>query len=234
MKTLQIENAWRGSERCKNCAIRHLVLFADLQQEDFDRIHHPIDDIEYAPGNRLYHQGDELPFVYTVRSGLIKLVQRLPNGDRRIVRLLSQGDLAGLETLNGQVADHDAITLDHARVCRIPRSVIEALRRDTPRLHNALMQRWQRALSGADNWITRLSTGNSRERVARLLLLLDQNSDDDSFFLPTRSDIGAMLGITTESASKATAEFRRNGWLRLMDNSRAWIDAPALSNHFDQ
>jgi CRP/FNR family transcriptional regulator, anaerobic regulatory protein len=232
MKSINIENAWRGAERCKNCAIRHLVLFADLDHEDFDRIHHPIDDIEYAPGSRIYMQGEEMPFVYTVRSGLVKLIQRLPNGDRRIVRILGQGDLAGLESLNGQAADHEAVTMDHVKVCRIPRSVIESLRRDTPRLHDALIQRWQKALSGADNWITQLTTGNAKERVARLLLLLSKNSEDDSFFLPTRDDMGAMLGLTTESVSKVTAEFSRNDWLKTLEQHRAWVDAQALQNHF--
>lgn len=233
MKKTHIDSAWRGAERCKNCGIRHLVLFADIEQSVFDRMHLPIDDIEYQPGHRLYLQGDELPFVYTVRSGLIKLVQRLPNGDRRIVRLLGQGDLAGLESLEGHAMDHDAITLDHVRVCRIPKSVIATLRRDTPSLHNALLQRWQKALHSANTWITRLSTGNSKDRVARLLLLLDETSADDSFFLPTREDMGAMLGITTESASKATAEFKRNGWLKPVAQNRAWIDRQALIEAFD-
>jgi CRP-like cAMP-binding protein len=233
VKNIQIEKAWRGADRCKNCAIRHQVLFSDLNHDDFDRIHHPIDDIEYEPGSRLYHQSDEMPFVYTIRSGLIKLVQHLPNGDRRIVRLLGQGDLAGLESLNGQVADHDAVTLDNVQVCRIPRSVIKTLQRDTPNLHDALIQRWQKALSGADNWITKLSTGNARQRVARLLLLLDQASNDECFFLPTREDMGAMLGITTESASKATAEFKRQGWLKPLRQNRAWIDSNELNEQFD-
>lgn len=233
MKKIQIESAWKGAERCKNCAIRHLVLFADIEQQEFDRLHLPIDDIEYEPGHRLYLQGDELPFVYTIRSGMVKLVQRLPNGDRRIVRLLGQGDLAGLESLEGQVMDHDAITMDHVRVCRIPRSVIETMRRDSPNLHDALLKRWQKALSSANTWITRLSTGNSKERVARLLLLLDETSMDDSFFLPTRDDMGAMLGITTESASKATAEFKRKGWLKSLQHSRACIDREGLTAEYD-
>lgn len=233
MKKTHIDSAWRGAERCKNCAIRHLVLFANIEQGEFDRLHLPIDDIEYDPGHRLYLQGDKPPFVYTIRSGLVKLVQRLPNGDRRIVRLLRQGDLAGLEGLEGQPMDHDAIAMDYVRVCRIPKSVIEIMRRDTPWLHETLLQRWQRALSNANTWITRLSTGNSKERVARLLLLLDQSSEDDSFFLPGREDMGAMLGITTESASKATAEFRRKGWLKPLQNNRAWIDNEALSAEYD-
>jgi CRP-like cAMP-binding protein len=232
VKNEQIDKAWRGAERCKNCAIRHLVLFSDLTHEDFDRIHHPIDDIEFEPGQRLYHQGDRISAVYTIRSGLVKLVQHLPNGDRRIVRLLSQGDLAGLESLNGQVADHDAVCLDLVQVCRIPVTLIQRLQQETPNLHQALIKRWQKALSGADNWITKLSTGNARQRVARLLLLLDQASTDDCFFLPTREDMGAMLGITTESASKATAEFKRQGFLKKLSQNRAWIDAEALQQQF--
>lgn len=233
MKTHQIEAVWRGAERCKQCAIRHLVLFADLGQSDFDRIHYPIDEIEYEPKHRLYHQGDHLTYVYTIRSGLIKLVQRLPNGDVRIVRLLGQGDLVGLESLNDQSMDHEAITMDHVKVCRIPKSVIETLRRDTPGLHKGLLQRWQEALSKANIWITQLSTGHAKERVARLLLLLEQTSDDDSFFLPTREDMGSMLGITTESASKVTAEFKRQGWLKPLPGNRAWIDKDRLKAEFD-
>jgi CRP-like cAMP-binding protein len=233
VKAINIETAWQGTERCKHCAIRHLVLFADLEHDDFDHIHHPIDDIEYAPGSRLYLQGDDLSYVFTVRSGIVKLVQHLPDGTHRIVRLLSQGDLAGLEILNGQRADHEAITMDHVKVCRIPLTVVESLRRDTPRLHDALMQRWQKALSSADSWITRLSTGTAKVRVARLLILLDENSEEESFFLPTREDMGAMLGVTTESASKVIAEFRRNGWLTVVEQHRACIDSQALNQHLD-
>ena len=126
-----------------------------------------------------------------------------------------------------------AITMDHVRVCRIPKSVIETINRDSPALHRALLERWQKALSNANTWITRLSTGNSKERVARLLLLLDDTSVDDSFFLPTRDDMGAMLGITTESASKATAEFKRKGWLKTLQHSRACIERESLTAEYD-
>jgi len=230
MKTLKIESAWRGVERCRHCAIRHLVLFADLEYQDFDRIHHPIDDIEYEPGKSIYMQGEDIAFVFTIRSGLVKLVQTLPDGTGRIVRLLSKGDLAGLETLNRQVTDHQAIALDNVQVCRIPRSVVESLRRDTPRLHDTLLQRWQKALSSADNWITRMSTGPAKLRVARLLLYLDTGSEGESFYLPTREDMGAMLGVTPESVSKVTAEFRRKGWLKVEGPNKAWLDVQSVKS----
>ncbi len=45
--------------------------------------------------------------------------------------------------------------------------------------------------------------------------------------------MGAMLGITTESASKATAEFKRQGWLKPLRQNRAWIDSNELNEQFD-
>lgn len=97
----------------------------------------------------------------------------------------------------------------------------------------ALFAIWSCLLSSADNWFTQLTTGNARARVARLLMLLNDNSEDDSFFLPTRDDMGAMLGITTESVSKVTAEFTRNGWLKPLQQHRAWIDTSEVQNHCD-
>jgi CRP-like cAMP-binding protein len=142
--------------------------------------------------------------------------------------MMGQGDLVGLEGLDGGSLDHDAITMDHVSVCRIPKSTIDALRRDAPELHANLLKRWQKALTSANHWITSLSTGTAKQRVARLLILLHDTSLDDSFFLPTRDDMGAMLGITTESASKVIAEFKRNGLLRVINKKRGCIDLDEL------
>ena len=204
------------------------MLFADIPREMFDNIHLPIDEVDYEPGHNIYLQGDLIPYVYTIRSGVVKLVQRLPNGDVRIVRIMGQGDLVGLEGLDGGDLDHDAITMDHVSVCRIPKVTIRELRREAPELHTNLLNRWQKALTSANHWITNLSTGTAKERVTRLLLMLHDTSLDHSFFLPTRDDMGAMLGITTESASKVIAELRRSGVLRLVEKKRACIDHDEL------
>ena len=76
-----------------------------------------------------------------------------------------------------------------------------------------IMKRWQRALNDADLWITQLSTGSSRQRVARLLLKLVCD-EDQKCELFNREDMGAVLGITTETASRIVAEFKRKSLLK--------------------
>ncbi len=230
MKQAQIDNAWQGPRQCRDCGIRHLVLFAELQHEDFSLIHEPIDEPRFDVGDPLYRAGDPPTHVFTIREGLVKLVQYLPDGHHRIVRLLAQGDLAGKEAIVGQPQGHEAIVLEPVSACRIPVSVIKELERSTPRLHEQLMTRWQRALSTADAWLTELSTGPARARVAHLIIWLIQSCHQDDFYLPSREDMGAMLGLTTETASRVMAEFRRQGLVRILDNNRATADIAALSN----
>ena len=229
MKSSDIEVAWGGPPECRQCGIRHLVLFADLDHDDFQHIHEPISKRIFEPGSYLYRAGETIPSVFTVRDGQAKLVQVAPSGAQRIVRLLHRGDLAGIERLVGQHANHDAVALTPVAVCEIPVVIIERLSRETPRLHKQLMKRWGDALNLADAWLTDMSTGPARSRVARLLIWLSDHSNEEGFYLPSREDIGAMLGITTETASRMTAEFRRDGLLNLLDAHQATADVVGLA-----
>jgi CRP-like cAMP-binding protein len=213
---------------CECCCIRHLVLFAELNPEDFRLIHRPISSQEIDPGETLYDENSPPEAVFTIRQGLVKLVKYLPDGSQRIVRLLRQGDLAGLETLNRQSYEHQAIALEPVSVCRIPTVVVEKLAREAPRMLPQLMAQWQRSIQQADIWLSELSTGPSRSRIARLLIRLAESTPDKVFYLPSREDIGAMLAITTETASRIIAEFRRKGFIQSLGVDLIRIEIAAL------
>lgn len=59
MIPVKTEAAWRGTSDCQVCGIRAMVLFADLNEQNFQFIHSPIDDLEYRTGHRLYREGDQ-------------------------------------------------------------------------------------------------------------------------------------------------------------------------------
>lgn len=229
MKSTAIKQAWNGAEKCRQCPIRELVLFADLEQDDFNLLHLPIDDFVVQPGENLYNENDAAKYVYTIRSGMVKLVRYLPNGNYRIVRLLHQGDLAGIESLNGSTYLHHALALQSTAVCRIPIEDIEELNNKTPHLYKQLTARWQKVQSDADIWLAELTVGNSKKRVANLLLYLASKSLDNSIVLPAREDIGALLAVTTETASRITAEFKRLGYIQKQGNN-ILIDKTSLEN----
>jgi len=202
---------------CRVCGIRDIVLFADLNDSDLELIQRPINEKIYEPGDTLFNSGQTGDTVFTVRSGLVKLIQFLPDGNQRIVRLLRQGALAGIEVLLGGPYENMAVVLQKTTVCEIPVSVIRQIEQNTPRLQGQILARWHLTVREAEQWLSGLSTGNARARVARLFLYLLPNGEERCQLFG-REDVGAMLGITTETASHTIAQLKRDGVIS--ENSR--------------
>lgn len=228
VKNVTLREAWSGEADCLRCSLRDMVLFAGLTELDFEKIHDPIDQFSLKPGGCLYHAGERGEYMFTVRSGSLKLVQYLPDGSQRIVRLARATDIVGLEAILEAPYQHEAVALQPTEVCRYPARMVRVLGAENPRLHTELMSRWQRALSEADAWLTELSTGSARQRVARLLLRLVRNRESSECDLFSREDMGAMLGITTETASRTIAEYKRQSLLAETSPNVFLVDIPNL------
>jgi CRP-like cAMP-binding protein len=205
---------WQGRADCEHCAIRERVLFSGISNEDLDDVLYTIDHLFYPAHAVLYQTGEAGKSLFTIRRGMVKLVRYLPNGNQRIVRLLRPGSVAGLELVVGQNYHHTAVALEGTEVCRIPMAAIEQLGIHHPQLSRQMALRWQQGLNEADRFITELSTGTAESRVAHLLLFLQNDPPKDNCMAISREDMGAMLGITTETASRVMAEFKRRGITR--------------------
>ncbi len=233
VKNVTLREAWSGEADCLNCQLRQSVLFSGLEEEDFKLIHDPIDQFVLSPGATLYRVGDMGEYMYTIRSGLLKLMQYLPDGSQRIVRLVRTTDVVGLESLVSDTYHHDAIALHTTELCRFPAKLVREMGRHNPKLHHELMQRWQHALSEADAWLTELCTGSAKQRIARLLQRLAKDSEDGACELFSREDIGSMLGITTETSSRTIADFKRRSLIIETQPNRFLLDLPNLERIAD-
>lgn len=221
MIPIKTDSAWRGTADCRNCGIRDIVLFADLQEDDFNLIHSPIDDLAFQPGDSLFHMGEPAASLMTLREGMVKLVRNMQDGRQRIVRVLSPGDVIGLEALFVSAYEAEAVALQNVKVCRLPVEVIHRLNRETPRLHQRLMEKWHQSLREADDWLAELNFGNARQRLAGLVLKMNERhatpGDADVVTLFSREDMGSMLNLTLETVSRTLSAFLREGALEPLD-----------------
>jgi len=215
---------------CSSCGMRDQSLFANLITEDFQLINQPIHDMVADAHTTLFAEGSQGEYVFTVRKGLVKLVRYQSDGSQRIIRLIGPGDIAGLETTANASYDSTAIAVTEVQACRIPLGVIQRLENESPRLHQQLVRKWHQALKTADDFIADLASGNA-QRLARLLLRLVGSDVTSQLMLPPREDVGAMLGITTETASRTVAAFRREGMLIDMDRQGRFFRINATALH---
>ena len=194
-----------------------MALFADLNEQDFGLIHAPIDHFELRQGAVLYPEGSRALGVFTLRSGMLKLVRVTADGRQRIVRVLRAGDVVGLEALATACYDSEAVALTDASVCRIPLEVIHTLGAHSQRLHLPLMQKWQKTLKDADDWLADLNFGTARQRVANLILKMRSPSDGRTVTLFARDDMGAMMDLKLETVSREVSRLVREKVIEPLD-----------------
>ena len=111
MKSVPQKEAWSAEADCRHCTLRQSALFAGLEETDFEHIHGTVERFDLPPGSLLYRKDDRCDSMFTLRSGLVKLVQYLPDGSHRIVRLARTADLLGLECLVESHRQHHAVVL---------------------------------------------------------------------------------------------------------------------------
>ncbi len=213
---------WMGRAHCDKCHIRQLMLFSELPDTAFEHLLAPIDHFLYPPGSVLYEAGTHKPFIYSIRRGMVKLVHAAQDGSNRIVRLLGNGSAIGLELLDGSKSyHHTAIAVNQVDLCKIPVSTVRQLESEHPALCKHVGKQLQDQLNIADQWIVALGTGAARQRVAQLVLVLEEffSEDNGAFILLNREDMAAMTGIAVETVSRIVAEFKRQKILyRFKDN----------------
>ena len=201
-----------GRAHCDKCHIRKLMLFSALPDTAFDHLLQPIDHYLYPPGSVIYETDSHKQFIYSIRRGMVKLVHVNLDGSNRIVRLLGPGAAIGLELLDGaERYHHTAIAIDQVDLCKIPVPTIRQLEGEHPELCMRVGKQLQDQLNLADQWIVALSTGTARQRVAQLLLVLEEffSDENNAFILLHREDMAAMTGIAVETVSRMIAEFKR-------------------------
>lgn len=222
----RVRDALQDGGDCLGCGLRDLVLFADLTEADIDLIHLPIAALELDAGTVLYRQGDMAGSLFTLRTGLVKLVRRLPDGGQRIVRLLEPGATIGLEASLGDSYEHEAVALRPSSLCRIPRAVIAEMMNRSGHLNLQLLKRWHGAVRDADLGLAELSVGKASHRLARLLLRFA--AEDGTAPLFGREDLGALLGITMEHASRSIAALKRVGVIVAQGQGVCRVDLDSL------
>lgn len=208
--TLRTCTAWRGGSECLACDGRENALFSGLPEDVLETLHVDVNNNALPAGGVLYEQGQAANHLWVLRSGPVKLVTTSWDGERRIVRVLKAGDIAGMEGLLAGRFSHTAVAVGGVRACRTPLAAVRQLCLDHAGFQWKLMQQWQAALHETEQWLVDATTtgATARMRMARLLLRL-RDGDSERIFIFSREDLGLMLGIAIETASRIIAGFVR-------------------------
>ncbi|MDH5612445.1 MAG: Crp/Fnr family transcriptional regulator [Gammaproteobacteria bacterium] len=210
-RTSCTNSEWIGRAHCEKCHICMMMQSSDISESAFENILQPIDHFLYPPGSILYEAGTNKEFIYSIRNGMVKLINNTPDGTGKIMRLLGSGASIGLELLDSTNGyHHTAITVDDVDLCRIPLSTIKKINDEYPALYKQINHQLQSQLDLADQWISAFSTGTEQQRIIQLLLILCEFFSDKNgaFTLINHDDIAAIVGIQVKAVDRVISDFK--------------------------
>ncbi len=170
-------------------------------------------------GQVLYRVGEEFAHAYAIRSGSVKTCISTDDGRLQITGFHIPGELLGLNAVDENRYNCEAVALETTSVCEISASCFEELARQIPSMHYQMLRMMSREVKHNQKLMLLLGKKNAEERLATYLLNLSRrfamrNFSSTQFNLSmSRGDIGNYLGIAEETVSRTLTRFQEEGMI---------------------
>lgn len=204
-----------------------------LSKEDFDDYLKFKKIKEYNKGELLFDDGENPDGVYFILNGTVKLSKSGVYGKEQILRFIKEGDLIGYRSiLCGENFQARAEAMAPTKTIFLPKDMFLNILKKDPRLSFAMLQKISYELGESSNLITFLAQKTVRERLAEILLLLEQKlgTDPEGFIniSLTREEIANIIGTATESAIRLISEFKNDGIIEVEGRNIKILNADKL------
>jgi CRP/FNR family transcriptional regulator, anaerobic regulatory protein len=184
----------------------------------------------------LYRQGEVCSTCFVVLSGWIALSALLDDGSCQILDFALPGAVLGFQSAAPAPMYHSARSLSITRVFAFPRSQLDTIIENNPRLALLLCRQITSDEARAHDHLANLGLRGARERIAHLLLeiyvrLRHRLPDEpgETLHLPlSQNHIGQALGLTYVHVSRTLQALRQERVVRFANQTLEIIDPAAL------
>ena len=84
-------------------------------------------------------------------------------------------------------------------------------------MHAGLLNKWQKTLREADDWLAAINFGTARQRVGQFVLKMRHSTDPSLSTLFSREDMGAMMDLKLETVSREVSHLVKIGAIKAVD-----------------
>ena len=189
-----------------------------LSKEDYNKYIEAKKIIFFNKGEALFEEGSNVDGIYFIENGTAKLYKLGFNRKEQILRFIKEGDIIGYRALLiGEAYQATAEAMSDLQAIFIPSDVFLHLLEVDSQLSYTMLQKISFELGESSNTVTFLAQKTVRERLAEVLLLLEQKlgTDPEGFIKIslTREEIANLIGTATESAIRLISEFKQDDYI---------------------
>ncbi|PZW40722.1 CRP-like cAMP-binding protein [Mesonia algae] len=219
--------------RCENCIIRQMNSFKALKKEELKQMADNKKTKTIKKGDIIFKEGERLGGVFCVRNGISKLSKMSDNGRDQIVKIATKGEVLGHRSvISSEATNLSAVALEDMEVCFIPKSHIEEPLQTNPVFTNAVLKHMAQELKFADDIIVNMAQKTVRQRLAEILLYLEENFGTDKegylYLQLSRADIADVVGTATELLIRTLTKLKKEGLVLTAGKRIQILDKKAL------
>ena len=186
-----------------------------LSTADFEKYISAKQILKFNKGGIIFEDGEVPNGVYFLNKGTAKLSKQGVYGKDQILRFIKEGDLIGYRSLLcGEDFQAKAEAMTEVEATFLPSDLFLQLLEVAPKFSFVMLQKIAFELGESSNTVTFLAQKTVRERLAEILLLLEQKlgTDPEGFIKIslTREEIANIIGTATESAIRLISEFKQD------------------------
>jgi CRP-like cAMP-binding protein len=184
-----------------------------ISSQDFATYLSTKEEINFQKGDCIFEDGEFPKGIYILEEGTAKLSKSGVYGKDHILRFIKEGDMIGYRSLLcGEKFQAKAEAMTDIKARFIPASVFRNLLEVDSKIAYAMLQKFAYELGESSNTVAFLAQKTVRERLAEILILLEQKlgTDPEGFIniSLTREEIANLIGTATESAIRLISEFK--------------------------
>jgi CRP-like cAMP-binding protein len=218
---------------CNQLAEKFGLKFPDLCVADQNLLFWDEDVHFFKRGSVIYSEGDFAKGCYFLFSGILKVFKTGLEGKEQIIRFAKEGDLIGFRSvLSHERFCTSAKVIDDAIVCFIPSNILTKLIQENSNFALQLMKVTCTELGEANNYITDIAQKTVRERLAEVLVHLEDafglNEEGTLKITLTREELANMVGTATESVIRLLSEFKSDKLIELNGRKIKILDSNSL------
>ncbi|OON70364.1 hypothetical protein B0919_04185 [Hymenobacter sp. CRA2] len=188
---------------------------------------------QYQRGQFVFREGSWPLGLYCIYHGHIKVSKLGGDGKEQIMRLAKAGDVLGYRALLADSTHSaDAIALDDAEVCQLPRADFFRLIERSAPFSTSVMKLLAQVLGETEERLLHMAYKPVRERLAEALLLLLRTypppPEAPNQISIGRDDLAALVGTAKETVSRFMAELKDEGVLTTKGSAITVLQAERL------
>lgn len=171
-------------------------------------------------GEFLYRSGTPFHSLFVVRAGMFKTILLDSEGREQVTGFQMTGEVLGLDGIEKEICQSNAVALEDSEVWEIPFSRLELLCRQDSGMQRMFHRLMSREIQRDYLMMLLLGSMSAEERLAAFLVNLSQRltargySATRFILRMSRREIGSYLGLTLETVSRVFSRFHRDGLIR--------------------